>query len=148
MNDQKKNIVICDIDGTVANNDHRQHYLEGKKDWVGFFSDLINDKPIHQVIKKVKDLESKGKKIIFLSGRPEKTRKETIKWLKRYFFFDFDLLMRADGDRRNKIEVKTEIFEKNLLEHNIEIIFENDEELINLWRQFDLEVFEVDAEFS
>ena len=56
--------------------------------------------------------------------------------------------MRADGDRRNKIEVKTEIFEKNLLEHNIEIIFENDEELINLWRQFDLEVFEVDAEFS
>ena len=36
-------IVLCDIDGTVANNDHRQHYLEGKKDWDGFFSELIND---------------------------------------------------------------------------------------------------------
>ena len=35
-----KKIVICDIDGTIANNDHRQHYLEGKKDWEGFFSEL------------------------------------------------------------------------------------------------------------
>ena len=30
------NIILCDIDGTVANNDHRQHFLEGKKDWDGF----------------------------------------------------------------------------------------------------------------
>ena len=82
MNDQKKNIVICDIDGTIANNDHRQHFLEGKKDWDGFFSDLINDKPIHEIIKKVRHLESQGNKIIFLSGRPEKTRKETIEVIK------------------------------------------------------------------
>ncbi len=26
-----KKIVICDIDGTVANNDHRQHLLKGFK---------------------------------------------------------------------------------------------------------------------
>ena len=32
----EKKIVICDIDGTIANNDHRQHFLEGKKDWDGF----------------------------------------------------------------------------------------------------------------
>mgnify|MGYP004095851775 CR=1 FL=1 len=36
----EKKIVICDIDGTTANNDHRQHFLEGKKDWDGFFSSL------------------------------------------------------------------------------------------------------------
>jgi 2-hydroxy-3-keto-5-methylthiopentenyl-1-phosphate phosphatase len=42
----EKKIVICDIDGTIANNDHRQHFLEGKKDWDGFFSSLSEDKPI------------------------------------------------------------------------------------------------------
>tara|TARA_Y200000002_G_C22620649_1_gene638014 strand:+ start:1254 stop:1370 length:117 start_codon:yes stop_codon:yes gene_type:complete len=36
----EKKIVICDIDGTIANNDHRQYFLEGKKDWDGFFSSL------------------------------------------------------------------------------------------------------------
>ena len=29
--DTKKNIVICDIDGTVENNDRRQHRLNNKK---------------------------------------------------------------------------------------------------------------------
>ena len=48
-----KNIILCDIDGTVANNDHRQHFLEGKKDWDGFFSELVNDQPIQIIIDKV-----------------------------------------------------------------------------------------------
>ena len=48
-------IVLCDIDGTIANNDHRQHYLEGKKDWDGFFSELINED--HTFISKDKILE-------------------------------------------------------------------------------------------
>ena len=42
-------IVLCDIDGTIANNDHRQHYLEDKKDWDGFFAELINDAPIYKI---------------------------------------------------------------------------------------------------
>ena len=34
---KEKRIVICDIDGTIADNSHRQHYLLGKKDWKKFF---------------------------------------------------------------------------------------------------------------
>ena len=37
------NIILCDIDGTVADNSHRQHFLEGKKDWDGFFDALDLD---------------------------------------------------------------------------------------------------------
>jgi hypothetical protein len=48
-----KNIILCDIDGTVANNDHRQHFLEGKKDWDGFFDKLDEDEPIRPIINKV-----------------------------------------------------------------------------------------------
>ena len=40
----EKKIVICDIDGTIANNDHRQHFLEGKK--IGMvFSELLKINP-------------------------------------------------------------------------------------------------------
>ena len=60
-----KKIVICDIDGTIANNDHRQHYLEGKKDWDGFFSEIINDSPIMPVIKIIN--EEFGRGLAFLN---------------------------------------------------------------------------------
>lgn len=139
----EKKIVICDIDGTIANNDHRQHFLEGKKDWEGFFSELHKDEPIREIIFKVKDLEAQGNKIFFLTGRPEKYRDATIKWLNIYFSFEFSLLMRRNNDRKNKIEVKKELFKKNFSPSKIKLILENDEELIKLWRSFNLKVFKV-----
>ena len=78
-------IVLCDIDGTVANNDHRQHYLEGKKDWDGFFSELINDSPIKHVIKRINQEVLNGNEIIFITGRPERYRYSTNFWLKEIF---------------------------------------------------------------
>ena len=82
-----KNIILCDIDGTVANNDHRQHFLEGKKDWDGFFDALDKDKPISLIINKIIRENESGKNIIFLTGRPERYRKTTRDWLTKYFNF-------------------------------------------------------------
>jgi len=139
----EKKIVICDIDGTIANNDHRQHFLEGKKDWDGFFSELYKDKPIFEIIDKVNSLENEGHKIYFLTGRPEKYKLQTKDWLKKYFTFDLELLMRNNSDRRNKIEIKKELFQTYLSSFEIKVIFENDPNLICLWKKLGLNVFEV-----
>lgn len=139
----EKKIVICDIDGTIANNDHRQHFLEGKKDWEGFFSELHKDKPIFEIINKVNSLENEVHKIYFLTGRPEKYRIQTKDWLKKYFAFDLELLMRNNNDRRNKIEIKKELFQTNLSSLEIKVIFENDPDLILLWKKLGLNVFDV-----
>ena len=80
------NIILCDIDGTVADNSHRQYFLEGKKDWDGFFSELVNDLPIQIIIDKVIQEQANGKEIVFLTGRPERYRYSTTLWLKEYFF--------------------------------------------------------------
>jgi hydroxymethylpyrimidine pyrophosphatase-like HAD family hydrolase len=64
-------IVLCDIDGTVANNDHRQHLLKEFKDWDKFFAALIDDKPIPKVIDLIKKYNLDGQKICFITGRPE-----------------------------------------------------------------------------
>tara|TARA_B100001057_G_C22832155_1_gene943793 strand:- start:660 stop:1082 length:423 start_codon:yes stop_codon:yes gene_type:complete len=126
-------IVLCDIDGTVANNDHRQHFLEGKKDWDGFFSELINDVPISQIINEVNKHYMTGKKIIFLTGRPERYRYSTTLWLKENFEFEFELLMRKNNDYRNKLAIKNEIFENNFLTNEIYCIYDNDKDLIRMW---------------
>ena len=136
-------IVLCDIDGTIANNDHRQHYLEGKKDWDGFFSELINDEPIFSIINKVIEEYNAGKEIVFLTGRPERYRYNTTLWLKKYFNFELKILMRKNKDHRNKLIIKREIFELNFDVKDIFLIFENDDELVQLWESFNLNTFRV-----
>ena len=138
------NIILCDIDGTIADNSHRQHFLEGKKDWDGFFSELVNDLPIQIIIDKVIQEQANGKEIVFLTGRPERYRYSTTLWLKEYFNFELKLLMRKDGDRRNKLEIKKEIFEKNFKPDDIYCVFENDYDLIKMWEGLTLETIRVD----
>ena len=139
----EKKIVICDIDGTIANNDHRQHFLEGKKDWEGFFSELHKDKPIFEIIDKVNSLENEGYKIYFLTGRPEKYRIQTKDWLKKYFSFNLKLIMRGDRDKRNKEQVKKELFFSNFKPEEVLCCFENDEGLIKMWKKINLKVINV-----
>ena len=138
-----KKIILCDIDGTIANNDHRQHFLEGKKDWDGFFSELINDEPIFPIINKVIEEHDAGKDIIFLTGRPERYRYSTTLWLKEYFNFELKILMRKDNDQNNKLKVKKEIFEKNFRVNDIDYVIDNDIELLKQWEDMGIDVYEV-----
>ena len=131
-------IVLCDIDGTIANNEHRQHYLEDKKDWEGFFSEIINDSPIIPVIKKINEEFEKGNNIIFVTGRPERYRYSTNLWLKENFYFDYELLMRKNGDQRNKEIVKNEIFQKYLKAKDIILCIDNDKSLLKQWNELGL----------
>ena len=50
--------------------------------------------------------------------------------------------MRNDDDQRNKLEIKKEIFEKNFSSDEIYCVFENDKELIKLWKTLDLNVLD------
>ena len=138
-----KNIILCDIDGTVANNDHRQHFLEGKKDWDGFFNALDKDQPIYPIIDKIIEENKSGKEIIFLTGRPERYKDLTKTWLKKYFTFDIRILMRGDNDQRNKIITKKEIFIANFKSNEIDLVIDNDEELIKMWESFGLSTLKV-----
>ena len=120
-------------------------FLRIKKIGMAFFLELHKDEPIFEIINKVKALEKEGRRIIFLTGRPEKYRQQTEDWLKKYFTFDLEILMRKDNDRRNKIEIKKELFETHLSSLEIKVIFENDPELIFLWKKLGFIVFEVNV---
>jgi hydroxymethylpyrimidine pyrophosphatase-like HAD family hydrolase len=136
-------IVLCDIDGTVANNDHRQHLLKEFKDWDKFFLELKNDHPIFSIIDIVQRYYDDNKNICFITGRPERYRAETKEWLEQFFKFQFQLIMRKDGDARNKVEIKKELFHTNFNSQEILISIENDKLLCELWSSLGLEVIDV-----
>ena len=133
-----KNIVICDIDGTVANNDHRQHLLQGFKTWDKFFAHLSEDLPISEVIEFVINLHNEGRDIVFVTGRPARYEEATRKWLGKYFDFEIKLIMRQDKDKRNKVEVKKEIFLENFKTEDIFLVIDNDRDLIKMWQSLSL----------
>lgn len=139
----EKKIVICDIDGTIANNDHRQHLLKKFKDWDNFFKKMYLDKPINLVIDLIKKERLDKKEIIFLTGRPEKYRKLTDAWLEKYFDPNYKLIMRKDGDVRNKSITKEEMLKSNIDLKDIYKVYENDPELIDLWRKLELSVVDI-----
>ena len=146
INNQK--LVLCDIDGTVANNNQRLFLTKLVKDWAKFFSQLKHDEPIEMVIEAVKQQVESNNLLIFLTGRPEKYRETTQDWLSEYFDEGFSLLMRKDGDLRNKIEVKEEIFYESFERAQIKVCFENDCELIKLWKKLGLNVIDVNGIIS
>ena len=129
--------IICDIDGTIADNNHRQSLLNNNN-WDKFFLEMKNDLPIYPVINKVIDEFRNGKEIIFLTGRPSNYEKETNEWLKKYFTFEYKLVMRRENDRRNKLIVKKELFLNNFSVNEIDYVIDNDAELLHQWKELGL----------
>ena len=108
--------VIFDIHGTIADINHRLHFISGdKKDWAKFHVECINDKPIKSTISLLQSLHSTGHEIIFLTAGPEISRDLERLWIEKHIpkiFNDYQLLMRKSRDYRPDDIVKLEILER------------------------------------
>ena len=128
--------IICDLDGTIANKDHREAY--------GFNSkEIRNDKPTIPVVNLVNNFYDKGYQIIFLSGRNQEYFGETYNWLITNTSIkpqDLILHMRKNGDFRKDNVVKREIYEEHIQEdYNVEFAIDDRPTITNLW--YNLEIF-------
>lgn len=108
-------LIICDIDGVLADCSHRLHYLE-EKNYEAFYSvaSMIEDgiiwggKDLFNAIKQ----PMSGLDVYLLTGRPERTRKITELWLNYYDIAFNRMYMRADGDYRPSPKVKVDLMNK------------------------------------
>lgn len=139
------NIIVCDIDGTIADGEHRVHHLKSQpKDWKKYFSLLHLDSPRTEVIDEVFNLSlESGAKVILVSARPETYRKETIEWLNKYNVTYNALLMRSSNDSREDQIIKREIYNKYLKHYNIIKVFDDRPRVIRMWKEIGLDVKDV-----
>ena len=107
QNQELPKCIVVDVDGTITKEPHasRRPY-----DWkkVGL------DEPNSPVIEIVKALASNFT-IVFVSGRSDVCRKETIEWINEKFSWSSDnywLFMRNATDFRPDTEVKKDLYEK------------------------------------
>ena len=132
-------MVICDIDGTVADLSHRLHFIEGSpKDWSGFFDAMPQDEPIQKVINLVRSLEA-SHEIVFVTGRPDSHVRQTMNWLEQYgmLWGDGGLYMRKAGDHRIDSIVKAELYQKILEDFDADeilCVIEDRDQVVEMWR--------------
>lgn len=102
------NCIIFDIDGTLADCEHRMHFISGKeKNWKLFYDNCSNDTLISQVSILIDKFKNEYK-IILLTGRPESNLDLTVKWLDKYNIYFDELIMRKNNDFRKSPEFKKE----------------------------------------
>lgn len=100
MTTAKRLIAVVDIDGVLADPSHRQHHLDARpRDWDAFFAEVSGDVPIPEGISMLACL-AVDHEIVLLSGRPERTRTDTVGWLERAAVPFDRLVLRRDSDRR------------------------------------------------
>jgi FMN phosphatase YigB (HAD superfamily) len=131
-------IVLFDLDGTLANVEDRVHHLHGERqNWKAFFEALDGDAPIEPVISFYKKLwDHTDYEIFILTGRPEKYREKTIAWFKAHNIPIDTLLMRPAGDNRHDYIVKEEILKKLQADgHEIAFVVEDRNSVVEMWRR-------------
>ena len=141
-----KNIVVVDIDGTIAKVGDRLKYLQQeKKDWDSFYEHCDEDEPIRDIIDVVQALYWDNYKIVFCTGRRESVRFKTVAWIQKNCISHFDLLMRPDGDFRHDTMVKPELLATaSYTPDKVLCIFEDRDSMVSRWRDLGYRCLQVD----
>ena len=129
-----EDIVIFDIDGTLADVSKRIHHVRNKpKNWPAFFQGMAQDKAIHSVVRLCNILFASGIQIILCSGRSEEHREQTVEWLAGQGVNYHHLLLRKDNDRRTDSVVKREML-TTIDKSKILFVVEDRSRVVEMWR--------------
>lgn len=150
-------IVIVDIDGTLADLNHRLHNIAnpGQKDYRAFHAQVHLDKPIQGVIDWVHAIRmSEEFEIVIVSGRGDECAIATEDWLLRNEVIYDHLFMRRGGDYRDDAIIKQEVLDAIKTSYRNQIIEEpkfafvidDRPRVIKMWKDNGLKVYPVNQE--
>lgn len=129
--------VIFDVDGTLADIEHRRGYLNSDRpDWARFNAAMGEDTPNVPIVDLYKTLSDSGAyHLQIVTGRSERFRKVTETWL-TWNGIEFNrVLMRGDKDNRADNIIKGEILEKLRSEgRDIAFAVDDRQQVVDMWR--------------
>lgn len=156
----KPKAVIFDIDGTLADVEHRRHFVDGrngkKKDFKSFYEAMGSDGAHEDIVELLFMYRGKGYKILICTGRPEQYREITEKWLSDLLAFAIveiendgektksntdvskgyhELLMRPD-ERGHEPDylVKQDMLNELRKDYDIKLAVDDRDQVVKMWR--------------
>jgi hypothetical protein len=130
--------VIFDLDGTFAFLGDRSPYDATRAE-----GDEVNA-AVHFVYQAIRAGKPETA-ILLVSGREERWRPETERWLARHGITYDALYLRQTGDRRKDTVVKREIYDRHIAgKYAVQVVFEDRDQVVRLWRdELELPCFQV-----
>jgi hypothetical protein len=143
----RQKAVIIDIDGTLANSQNPLVFTnsKGETDWPAWIASTAHA-PVNEWCKQLTvAMYRQGYRLIFLTARGEHLngRALTKNWLNNTLniegIFEYELLMRPEGDLRPDIDLKLTIY-STLIAPNFDVAFAVDDKqsVVDLWRNLGL----------
>lgn len=133
-----KRTIIFDVDGTIADVEHRRHLVNGdNKDWNAFRNATVDDKPVQWVCDIAKRFIAQGEEVAFFSARNESEREITEKQISEWI---------GDGHkgvflRPNDSYEPDEVFKSDLADKfeemggKIDLVFDDRNKVVDMWRK-------------
>lgn len=130
-------LLLCDIDGTVADLSHRRHFVANQpKNWKAFNATLHLDKPINDIIDIVNKVFWAGGKVVMCSGREEVYKAITKDWLWHNGVLFHDIYMRAEKDFRDDGQVKRELLYQIRKDYGEpDLVLDDRDRVVKMWRE-------------
>jgi predicted kinase len=127
--------VLCDIDGTLADNAGRGPY-----DLEQCETDVLIPSTADALVA----FAARGDRIVLVSGRGEDVRPHTERWLAAHDVKYDELWMRAAGDTRGDDVVKGELFDAHIRHRfQVSVVLDDRDRVVALWRRLGLPCWQV-----
>ncbi len=128
--------VICDLDGTLA-----IHVARGPYDMEKLETDAFDHTVLNLLWNNVEDRVQ----VIFVTGREEKYREATVRWLQtKYPFNNYLLYMRPTDDHREDSIIKQEIYDREIKQkYNVLYVLDDRNRVVEMWRRNGLKCLQV-----
>ena len=144
-----KTTVIFDLDGTLALVDKRREIAKkpnGKIDFDIFYDPqyIELDEPNSSVIELAKMYKRNGYEIVIVSGRSDRTKEATERWLEKYGILYDRMIMRKRKNFTPDNELKERWLEKYLDRDDIRVVVDDRQRVVDMWRRNGLNVFQVE----
>lgn len=139
-----REFAVFDLDGVLADVRHRLVHVEHKpKDWDAFFDAAPQDPVLAPGARAVGEEADLGREIVYVTGRPERCRADTLDWLDRHGLPRGTLVMRRDDDRRPARVVKPELLRRLQRSGTVAVVYDDDAAVVSALSGMDLDVVHV-----
>ena len=125
-------IIVFDIDGTLANVNHRRQYVATKpKNWAAWNAAMVYDTVHDDIVWMLESFHRRNDtRIILCSGRGEETREVTERWLADNEIYYDGLYMRSAKDNRKDSIVKVELLKQIVNDYDFPFLWVDDRQQV------------------
>lgn len=134
----RQDTVIVDLDGTLANIDHRLKYVQTEHpDWDKFYAECVNDTPNAWCVDLIIAMSKQGYKVRIVSARSRQVERETHEWLAKIDWQGIALpidMLRAGSKDNTKDELLKKAWLDAYGKERILFVVDDRTRVVEMWR--------------